>query len=163
MTGYNRTSELDDLILAILKRNYHGLKAMEIKALLDKDSNVQLGPHQITSRLIRLKNKGFISGKKLTPKTITWFYGNYKEGDLMLDGDYNKRQLKELVYDYLQKLSYPVLTADIANYISKITGIKYTSHTILGVLIKLKNEGRIKSIRKFFGKSNRAVIYWVKK
>ena len=81
----------------------------------------------------------------------------------MLEGDYNKRQLKELVYDYLQKLSYPVLTADIANYISKITGIKYTSHTILGVLIKLKNEGRIKSIRKFFGKCNRAVIYWVKK
>ena len=67
MTGYNRISEIDDLILAILKRNYHGLKAMEINALLVKESNVRLGPHQLTSRLVRLKIKGLFPVKRLTP------------------------------------------------------------------------------------------------
>lgn len=161
MTGYTRISELDKIILIILKEYINGLSVNDLLKLFNEISPVNYGPHQLTASLVKLKNKGYVYNKSIVPRVKIWFWGK-DNGDVdMLDGDYNRRQLKEMVYNYIKQQSYPVLTVDVANFISKINGVTYTSHQILGLLIKLQNEGLIKSIRKYVGNNQRPVIYWV--
>lgn len=78
----------------------------------------------------------------------------------MLNGDYNKQKIKELAYDCVRSHAYPIQTVDVANWLYSQTGIVYTSHQVAGVLNKLKNEGRIKVIRKYPPNSKKAFIYW---
>lgn len=161
MTGYTQLSESDILILIILKEYKNGLIANDILKLFNEISPIKYGPHQLTARLVKLRNKGYVYNIIIVPRVRTWFWGK-DNGDLdMLDGDYNRRQLKEMVYEFIKQQSYPVLTVDVANYISKMNRVTYTSHQILGILFKLQNEGLIKPIRKYFGNNQRPVIYWV--
>lgn len=161
MTGYTRLSEIDNIILLILKEYKNGLIVNDLLKLFNEISPNKYGPHQLTASLVKLKNKGYVYNKIIVPRVRTWYWGK-DNGDLdMLDGNFNRRQLKEMVYEYIKQQSYPVLTVDVANYISKINGVTYTSHQILGILFKLQNEGNIKPIRKYFGKNQRPVIYWV--
>ena len=143
MRNYRYQSDVDYIILTVLKAHKNGLPARDIMDIVNDLSPTKYGPHQLGGRLTKLKHNGYIRNISLTTHVRIWFYVR-DNGDLnMLDGDYNRKQLKEMVYDFIKNQPYPVQTVNVANYISKLNGVTYTSHQILGLLFKLQNEGLV--------------------
>lgn len=103
MTGYNCLTEVDYLIIIVLKDHKNGLMSHDIMTRVNAISPVQYGPYQFRGKLVKLYYKGYIYSKYLKNECKTW-YLRKDIGELdMLDGDYNRKQLKELVYEFIKE------------------------------------------------------------